>query len=69
MVGRGVIDIADYYELASRSIPDLWRKFKPIIEEMRRRGDPKTMDWLQYLVEEMHRESKRRGDDLLPELT
>jgi len=68
MVGRGVIDIADYYELASRSIPNLWHKYKPIIEEIRRRGDPKTMDWLQYLVEEMQKESKRRGDNLLPEL-
>jgi hypothetical protein len=68
MVGRGVIDIADYYELASSSIPILWMKYKPIIEEIRRRGDPKTMDWLQYLVEEMHKESKRRGDNLLPEL-
>ena len=65
MVGRGVIDIADYYELASRSIPNLWMKYKPIIEEVRRRGDPKHMDWLEYLVDEMRNESRRRGDSLL----
>jgi len=68
MVKRGVIDISDYYELASSSIPSLWIKFKPIILEERRRGDPKTMEWLEYLVKEMRKESIRIGDDQLREL-
>ena len=64
MVNRGVIDIKDYYELASGSIPTLWNKYEPIILEIRKRGDPKTMDWLEYLIDELHKEAKRRGETI-----
>ena len=66
MLKRGLINIEDFYELSERAIPSLWKKFEPIILEDRRRGNPTTMKWLEYLVEEMHRESKRRGDNMLP---
>jgi hypothetical protein len=33
MVKRGIMDIEDLYELSGRSIPSLWKKFQPIIEE------------------------------------
>ena len=69
MLNRGVIDIKDFYEISGRSIPALWKKYQPIFEEDRRRGDPKSMDWFEYLVEEMHKESKRRGDNYLDALT
>ena len=45
--------------------PKCGKKFQPVIEVMRTREDPKTMDWFQYLAEEMQKESKRRGDNLL----
>jgi hypothetical protein len=68
MVKRGIMDIEDLYELSGRSIPSLWKKFQPIIEEQRKRGDSNSMDWFQYLVEEMYKVSKRRGDNLLNDL-
>ena len=61
MVGRGLILIEDVYELGSGP-SSLWKKYQPIIEEERRRGNPKTMDWFEYLIEELEKEGKRRGD-------
>ena len=60
MLKRGLIHLDDFYELSERSVPSLWKKFEPIILEDRNRGDTTTMKWLEYLVEEMHKESKRR---------
>jgi hypothetical protein len=68
MLKRGVFDIEDLYELSGQSIPSVWEKIQPIIDEQRKRGDLKSMDWFQYLVEEMRKESKRRGDNLLNDL-
>jgi len=64
MVNRGEIDIKDYYELAGSSIPTLWKKYQPLIEEMRLHGDPKVMDWLEYLVKELNKEATRRGETI-----
>ena len=64
MVNRGVIDIKDYYELAGSSIPTLWKKYQPLIKEMRLHGDPKVMDWLEYLVKELNKEANRRGETI-----
>ena len=69
MLRRGLIEIEDLYELSGRSIPSVWKKYRPIIEESRKRGDPTSMGWLEYLVEEMHKESKRRGDNFLADLS
>ena len=66
---KGHIDIDILYEFTGRMIQSLWKKYQPIIEERRRRVDPTHFNWFQYLVEEMNKESKRRGDKLLPELT
>jgi len=61
MLNRDVIDIKDLYELSGRSIPSLWKKYQPIFEEDRRRGDQTSMGWFEYLVDELHKESKRIG--------
>ena len=69
MVNRNVIDIADLYELSGRSIPSIWMKYKPIIEEVRKRDDSTSMLWFQHLIEEMQKESNRRGDNYLSNIT
>jgi hypothetical protein len=69
MVNRGVIDIKDLYELSGRSMPALWRKYQPIFEEDRKRGDPTSMGWFEYLFDELYKESKRRRDNYLEDLT
>jgi len=51
-------------ELAGSSIPTLWKKYQPLIEEMRLHGDPKVMDWLEYLVKELNKEANRRGETI-----
>ena len=68
MVRRGLMDIEDFYDISQRSIPSVWKKYQPIIEENRKRGDPTSMVEFEYLIEEMHSVSKRRGDNLLNDL-
>jgi len=62
MLERGVLHIEDVYELHGRGFSSLWHKYKPIIEEERRRSDPKTMDWFEYFFTELEKEGERRGD-------
>ena len=69
MVNRDVINIADIYELSGHSIPAIWEKYKPIFEEERTRNDPTSMLWFQHLIEEMQKESNRRGDNYLSNIT
>ena len=68
MVRRGLMDIEDFYDLSQRSIPSVWKKYRPIIEENRKRGNPTSMVEFEYLIKEMHSVSKRRGDNLLNDL-
>ena len=68
MVRRGLMDIDDFYDISQRSIPSVWKKYQPIIEENRKRGNPTSMIDFEYLVEEMHSVSRRRGDNLLADL-
>jgi hypothetical protein len=68
MVRRGVIDIEDFYDISQRSVPSIWKKFQPIIEEDRKRGNPTSMADFEYLIKEMHSVSRRRGDNLLADL-
>ena len=68
MVRRGLMDIEDFYDISQRSIPSVWKKYRPIIEENRKRGDPTSMVDFEYLIEEMHSVSRRRGDNLLNDL-
>jgi len=68
MVRRGLMDIEDFYDISQRSIPSVWKKYQPIIEEHRKRGDPTSMIDFEYLINEMHSVSKRRGDNLLADL-
>ena len=68
MVRRGLMDIEDFYDISQRSIPSVWKKYQPIIEENRKRGDPTSMVDFEYLIEEMHSVSRRRGDNLLNDL-
>jgi hypothetical protein len=65
MVRRGLIDIEDFYDISQRSIPSVWKKYQPIIEENRKRGNPTSMVDFEYLIDEMHSVSRRRGDNLL----
>jgi hypothetical protein len=68
MARRGLVDIDDMYDLSLRSIPSLWKKFKPIIMEIRRRSHPQYLKELEYLVDELHKLSRKRGDGLLKDL-
>jgi hypothetical protein len=64
-VKLGAIDLEQYYDAGSTGCPLLWRKYEPVIREMRRLvpQKPEMFKWWEYLVEEMERESDRRGDD------
>ncbi len=42
----------------------LWKKFHPIIVEVRKVGNPKQWEWWEYLAGEMERISDIRGDNL-----
>ena len=68
MVRRGLMDIEDFYDISQRSIPSVWKKYQPIIEEHRKRSDPTSLIDFEYLIKEMHSVSKRRGDNLLADL-
>ena len=68
MVRRGLVDIDDMYDLSLRSIPSLGKKFEPIVMESRRRGYTQYLKEFEYLVEGLHKVSRRRGDGLLKDL-
>jgi hypothetical protein len=68
MLRRGLIDIEDMYDLSERTIPLIWKKYQPIFVESRKRVSPTIMIQFQHLVEELHKESIRRGDKLLADL-
>ena len=62
MLERGIFNIEDFYETVGASLFPRWNKYQPVIAEDRRRNDPKTMDWFEYLIDELKKEGKRRGD-------
>jgi hypothetical protein len=62
MVNQGMIDIKDMYELIADGFTSLWNKYQPIIEERRKRGNPKSMDWFEYLINELQKEKTRRNE-------
>ena len=62
MVRQGVIDIGDFYQMVGMALIPLWEKYKPLIEGRRKDSDPKTMDWFEYLIEELKKEHKRQSN-------
>ena len=65
---QGLIDIATVYELGGTLRPLLhWKKFKPIILELRKRYDDNTYEGFEYVATEISKERVRRG--LSPDIT
>ena len=64
-VKLGLMDIGTFYDAGTGGFPLMWKKYKPIIMEMRRRNPstPVQFRWWEYLIEEMEKESDRRGDN------
>jgi hypothetical protein len=64
MVQRGIFDLDDVYDYGGDGVVMLWKKFQPIIVELRKVGNPKQWEWWEYLVGEMEHISDARGDNL-----
>ena len=64
MVQRGIFDLDDVYDYGGDGVVMLWKKFQPIIFELRKVGNPKQWEWWEYLVGEMEHISDARGDNL-----
>ncbi len=73
LIKRRLIDPRLVYDLMYGSIMMFWEKYEPILLGLREQAkDPKVfldlrarvrmMDWFEYLIEELEKEGKRRGD-------
>ena len=61
----GAFDISQFYDAGTDGFALMWKKYEPIIFEMRRRvpSTPLIFGQWEYLYNEMKKESDRRGDD------
>jgi hypothetical protein len=64
MVKEGAIDVETVYDHSGGRIIWLWIKFEPIIIIIRKHSASYTLKWWEYLVEELGKVAKNRGDEL-----
>ena len=62
LVYRGVIDIESVYDYGGGRPTWMYRKYKPIFEELVRRSGHNRFVWWDYLYEEMRKLSDKKGD-------
>ncbi len=65
LVKRGVIDIESVYDFGGGRPSYMYRKYKPVFDEMRKRGNWNRFEAWDYLYGEMRRLSDERGDTFL----
>jgi hypothetical protein len=64
MVKEGAIDVETVYDHSGGRIIWLWIKFEPIIMIIRKHSASYTLKWWEYLVDELGKVAKDRGDEL-----
>jgi hypothetical protein len=62
LVYRGVIDIESVYDYGGGRPTWMYRKYKPIFEELVRRSGHNRFVWWDYLYDEMRKLSDKKGD-------
>jgi hypothetical protein len=63
MVKEGAIDVETVYEHSGARIIWMWIRFEPIILDIREMGGSYALKWWEYLVNELEKVAKQRGDD------
>ena len=64
MVKEGAIDVETVYDHSGGRIIWLWVQFEPVIMVFRQHGATYALKWWEYLVNELEKVAKQRGDNL-----
>jgi hypothetical protein len=64
LVKEGAIDVETVYDHSGGRIIWLWIKFEAVIMIIRKHSASYTLKWWEYLVEELNKVAKNRGDEL-----